>query len=342
LGFIMPPALKGAMSEGIEPSRQGELQGAAALLDAIAQVGGPFALSAIFSFFISSSSPAHQSIPGAPFFLGAAIQVLSTLCMIIAWSCCGHTRKPRTVIDFRDPVSSLEMPPRPSASILAHDKADQSQSKSRTSSKPSDSKVALDLHALRVPRAVLHFDPQADSSKNSRGTTPRGNSPRGVTPEPQTELRPPSRAPLSSAASSALPRVHLENEQDEDDNEVPTLKIHKDENDDNASVISDLNPIDYKHINVQQQQQQQPPPYNSNSYSSSHFGTLKGPRVHEDPEVAEEQENPISRRGYGTRESQLLAQQNDVNYAALRTSSLDVDNEEPKLKIHLSEDDENE
>jgi len=249
--------------------------------------------------------------------------------MMIGWGCCAQTRKPLTVIDIRDPVSSLELP-RPSGSILANDKVEHSQSKSRKSGGSNkhkdDSKVALDLNALRAPRAIVHFDPQAETPVHGNRITPRA-----ATPETNPELRPPSRNPG--------PRVH-ENDEEDDDTEEITLKIHKDvTNDDNASVISD-NPLDYKHTKHSNEK------YPTGSYSSSAYGTIKGPRVHEDPELGDEKRKPIPRVGYGTHsknDAQLLAKNNEDNYGGDRTSSMDiVDLEQPKLKIHLSEDEDNE
>ena len=65
------PAAQGMMTHRVSECEQGELQGAIQSLRSIAFIIGPYLFSGIFAWFISPKRAVH--LPGAPYFLGAAL-----------------------------------------------------------------------------------------------------------------------------------------------------------------------------------------------------------------------------------------------------------------------------
>ena len=59
------------MSRLVGADEQGQLQGANASVQSIAQLIGPFLFTLTFAFFIGASAP--LALPGAPFLLAAAL-----------------------------------------------------------------------------------------------------------------------------------------------------------------------------------------------------------------------------------------------------------------------------
>ena len=75
LGGIAGPALQATITEHVDVREQGELQGALTSLMSATSVIGPPLMTNLFAFAISDSSPVY--LPGAPFFLGALLMLLS-------------------------------------------------------------------------------------------------------------------------------------------------------------------------------------------------------------------------------------------------------------------------
>ena len=78
LGGIAGPALQGIMSNEVPPSAQGELQGGLTSLISVTSIIGPPLMTTIFYYF-TSTNPLEVYMPGAPFFLGAILTVISLL-----------------------------------------------------------------------------------------------------------------------------------------------------------------------------------------------------------------------------------------------------------------------
>jgi DHA1 family tetracycline resistance protein-like MFS transporter len=74
-GFAGPSA-QALMSQKVDPSEQGRLQGALAGMRGISGMIGPTLFTATFAWFIGPRSPAHR--PGAPFVLAAALLLVAT------------------------------------------------------------------------------------------------------------------------------------------------------------------------------------------------------------------------------------------------------------------------
>jgi len=72
---ISSPAANGMMTHRVSESEQGELQGAISSLRAIAMMLGPGLFTFTFAFFIDQKK--GWNIPGAPFYLGAALLFLA-------------------------------------------------------------------------------------------------------------------------------------------------------------------------------------------------------------------------------------------------------------------------
>ncbi len=70
---LATPALQGLMTARISPSEQGQLQGALGSVAAIASMIGPMLFSFVFAQSISATPLLHAHVPGAPFFLSAAL-----------------------------------------------------------------------------------------------------------------------------------------------------------------------------------------------------------------------------------------------------------------------------
>lgn len=77
LGGIAGPSLQATITEQVDVREQGELQGALTSLMSATSVVGPPLMTNLFAFSISSASPVY--LPGAPFFLGAALMLLSVV-----------------------------------------------------------------------------------------------------------------------------------------------------------------------------------------------------------------------------------------------------------------------
>ena len=76
LGGIAGPALQSIMSGFVPPNEQGELQGALTSLMSATTIFAPVLMTSLFAFFTSANSP--FLFPGAPFFLGAILVLVST------------------------------------------------------------------------------------------------------------------------------------------------------------------------------------------------------------------------------------------------------------------------
>ena len=80
-GAIVFPLTNALMSHRIDPSAQGELQGAVAGLASLAAIAGPLLMTQLFGRFTSPSAPVH--LPGAAFI---AASLLTLVCLGIYWS----------------------------------------------------------------------------------------------------------------------------------------------------------------------------------------------------------------------------------------------------------------
>jgi DHA1 family tetracycline resistance protein-like MFS transporter len=76
LGGIAGPALQSIMSGFVPANEQGELQGALTSLMSATTIFAPVLMTSLFAFFTSTNSP--FLFPGAPFFLGAILVLIST------------------------------------------------------------------------------------------------------------------------------------------------------------------------------------------------------------------------------------------------------------------------
>jgi DHA1 family tetracycline resistance protein-like MFS transporter len=77
---LASPTLLSLMSRRVGPSEQGQLQGANASLQGIANLAGPFLFTLTFSYFIGGGR--DWGLPGAPFLLAAILLVISGA---VAW-----------------------------------------------------------------------------------------------------------------------------------------------------------------------------------------------------------------------------------------------------------------
>jgi DHA1 family tetracycline resistance protein-like MFS transporter len=68
-------ASQALMTQLVEPDRQGQLQGATASVQSVAQLAGPFLFTLTFAYFIGAQSPVQ--LPGAPFLLASLLLVLA-------------------------------------------------------------------------------------------------------------------------------------------------------------------------------------------------------------------------------------------------------------------------
>ena len=75
LGGIAGPALQSIISGNVPANEQGELQGALTSLISATSIAGPLMMTNLFAYFTGSSAPFY--FPGAPFFLGALLMMLS-------------------------------------------------------------------------------------------------------------------------------------------------------------------------------------------------------------------------------------------------------------------------
>lgn len=77
LGGIAGPALQGIMTNQVPANEQGELQGGLTSLMSLSSIFGPWFMTYIFYYFTNSKAPFY--IPGAPYFVGAALMMLSAI-----------------------------------------------------------------------------------------------------------------------------------------------------------------------------------------------------------------------------------------------------------------------
>jgi MFS transporter, DHA1 family, tetracycline resistance protein len=98
---IAAPAVQSLMSRRVDPSSQGKLQGAINSLRAITGMAGPVVFTQVFALAISPRASIH--LPGAPYYLAAAL-LLSSL-LLAAW-----VTKPRPEFaqPERQPAPSLD------------------------------------------------------------------------------------------------------------------------------------------------------------------------------------------------------------------------------------------
>ena len=74
LGSLAMPALQAAMSDSVAPTAQGELQGLLTSVSALAMATAPVLMTQVFAYFTAAGAPLY--LPGAPFFLAAALMAL--------------------------------------------------------------------------------------------------------------------------------------------------------------------------------------------------------------------------------------------------------------------------
>lgn len=89
---VAGPAQQSMMSQLVDPSSQGKLQGAINSLRALTGMAGPLLFTQVFSASISPKAPIH--LPGAPYFLAAALLLLAIL---LAIGVTKHTRDANAV-----------------------------------------------------------------------------------------------------------------------------------------------------------------------------------------------------------------------------------------------------
>ncbi|MEQ7800370.1 TCR/Tet family MFS transporter [Pedobacter sp. ASV1-7] len=77
LGGIAGPALQGIMTNQVPANEQGELQGSLTSLMSLSSIFGPWFMTYIFYYFTNANAPAY--IPGAPYFIAAALMMLSAI-----------------------------------------------------------------------------------------------------------------------------------------------------------------------------------------------------------------------------------------------------------------------
>ncbi|GAB3577014.1 tetracycline resistance MFS efflux pump [Spirosoma luteolum] len=75
LGGIAGPSVQGIISNQVPRNEQGEMQGALTSLTSITSIVGPVIMTNLFSYFTSPKAPIY--LPGAPFFLGAVLILIS-------------------------------------------------------------------------------------------------------------------------------------------------------------------------------------------------------------------------------------------------------------------------
>jgi MFS transporter, DHA1 family, tetracycline resistance protein len=77
LGGIAGPALQAVVSEQVDPSEQGEIQGTLTSLMSASSVVGPPMMASVFYYFTHDEAP--FLFPGAPFVLGGILMLISTI-----------------------------------------------------------------------------------------------------------------------------------------------------------------------------------------------------------------------------------------------------------------------
>lgn len=80
-GGVAGPAIQSIVAKAVHPSEQGQIQGALTSLISLTNIFAPLIFTAgLFSYFTSDTAPIR--LPGAPFFLGSALQVLALVIII--------------------------------------------------------------------------------------------------------------------------------------------------------------------------------------------------------------------------------------------------------------------
>jgi DHA1 family tetracycline resistance protein-like MFS transporter len=77
LGGIAGPALQAVVSEQVDPSEQGEIQGTLTSLMSASSIVGPPMMASVFYYFTHDEAP--FLFPGAPFVLGGFLMLISTV-----------------------------------------------------------------------------------------------------------------------------------------------------------------------------------------------------------------------------------------------------------------------
>jgi len=77
LGGIAGPALQGIMTSQVPANEQGELQGGLTSLASLSSIFGPWTMTFIFYYFTNPKAPIQ--LPGAPYFVGAFLMLISAL-----------------------------------------------------------------------------------------------------------------------------------------------------------------------------------------------------------------------------------------------------------------------
>jgi MFS transporter, DHA1 family, tetracycline resistance protein len=77
LGGIAGPSLQAVISGHVQPSHQGELQGALTSLMSVTNIIGPIMMAATFNYFTSDKAPFY--FPGMHFLIGAVCMLMSTI-----------------------------------------------------------------------------------------------------------------------------------------------------------------------------------------------------------------------------------------------------------------------
>lgn len=77
LGGIAGPSLQAVISGHVQPSHQGELQGALTSLMSMTNIIGPIMMAATFNYFTSDKAPFY--FPGMHFLIGAVCMLMSTI-----------------------------------------------------------------------------------------------------------------------------------------------------------------------------------------------------------------------------------------------------------------------
>ena len=77
LGGIAGPALQGIMTNQVPANEQGELQGGLTSLMSLSSIFGPWFMTYIFYYFTNAAAPVY--LPGAPYFVAAALMMLSAI-----------------------------------------------------------------------------------------------------------------------------------------------------------------------------------------------------------------------------------------------------------------------
>ena len=83
LGGVTGPALQGLMSRAVPEDQQGELQGIATSLNALAMILAPLVMTLVFGYFTRPGTPLY--LPGAPFLL-SAIGMVAAVTLFVAGS----------------------------------------------------------------------------------------------------------------------------------------------------------------------------------------------------------------------------------------------------------------